>query len=152
MRIDEGAWVVVCDGAKAIILENIGDAGMPDLRMREAEEQPDRRTGEIGTDAPGRAINSVGSIRSAVEQTDFHEESERTFLTDLARRLDKALTDRATTSMVIVAPPRALGMLRGAYSTQLQKAIAAELDKDLVGMPIGEIERHLLGKAGRNRR
>jgi protein required for attachment to host cells len=145
MHLKEGAWVVVCDGAKAIILENIGDAGMPDLRMREAEEQPAWRTRDIGSDAPGRAINSVGSARSAVEQTDYHEESERTFLTDLARRLDKALADRETKSIVIVAPPRALGMLRHAYSPQLRKAIAEEVDKDLVAMPIGEIERHLLG-------
>jgi protein required for attachment to host cells len=146
LHIKEGAWVVVCDGAKAIVLENIGDAEYPDLRMREAEEQPDRRTREIGTDAPGRAINSVGSIRSAVEQTDFHDESERTFLIDLARRLDKALTEKETASLVIVAPPRALGMLRNAYSPQLRKAVAAEVDKDLVAMPIGDIERHLLGK------
>jgi len=145
MHLKEGAWVVVCDGAKAIILENIGDAGMPDLRMREAEEQPAWRTRDIGSDAPGRAINSVGSARSAVEQTDYHEESERTFLIDLARRLDKALSDRETKSIVIVAPPRALGMLRHAYSPQLRKAIAEEVDKDLVAMPIGEIERHLLG-------
>src|SRR5579872_1693362 len=139
MHLKEGAWVVVCDGARAIILENIGDAGMPDLRMREAEEQPAWRTRDIGSDAPGRAINSVGSARSGVEQTNYHEESERTFLTDLARRLDKALTDRETKSMVIVAPPRALGMLRHAYSPQLRKAIAEEVDKDLVAMPIGEI-------------
>src|SRR5262245_63052824 len=102
ISIKEGAWVVVCDGAKAIVLENIGDALYPDLRMRQAEEQPDRRTREIGTDAPGRAINSVGSIRSAVEQTDFHDEAEKTFLTDLARRLDKALTARETDTLIMV--------------------------------------------------
>jgi len=146
LHIKEGAWVVVCDGAKAIVLENIGDADYPDLRMREAEEQPDRRTREIGTDAPGRAFGTVGSARSAVAQTDFHDESEKTFLTDLARRLDKALTEKETASFVIVAPPRALGVLRNAYSPQLRKAVAAEVDKDLVAMPIGDIERHLLGK------
>src|SRR5258706_361808 len=146
LHIKEGAWVVVCDGAKAIVLENIGDAAYPDLRMREAEEQPDRRTREIGTDAPGRAINSVGSVRSAVAQTDFHDESEKVFLTDLARRLDKALTERETDSVIVVAPPRALGVLRGAYSTQLRKAVAAEVDKDLVALPIVDIERNLLGK------
>src|SRR5258707_5169564 len=147
LQIKEGAWVVVCDGAKAIVLENIGDAAYPDLRMREAEEQPDRRTREIGTDAPGRAINSVGSIRSAVAQTDFHDEAEKTFLNDLARRLDKALGEKETTSFVIVAPPRALGVLRGAYSPRLRNAVTAEVDKDLVAMPIAEIERHLLGRA-----
>ena len=151
LHIKEGAWVVVCDGAKAIILENIGDPAYPDLRMREAEEQPDRRTHEIGTDAPGRAINSVGAMRSAVAQTDFHDEFEKTFLTDLARRLDKALTDKETHSVVIVAPPRALGMLRNAYSHQLRKAISAEVDKDLVAMPIGDIERHLFGKKHKRR-
>ena len=145
LHIKEGAWVVVCDGAKAIILENIGDALYPDLRMRQAEEQPDRRTREIGTDAPGRAISSVGSIRSAVEQTDFHDESEKAFLTDLVRRLDKALSEGETESLIVVAPPRALGMLRNAYSAQVRKAVAAEVDKDLVAMPIVDIERHLLG-------
>jgi protein required for attachment to host cells len=146
LQIKEGAWVVVCDGAKAIVLENIGDHAYPDLRMREAEEQPDRPTHEIGTDAPGRAINSVGRIGSAVEQTDFHDESEKTFLTDLVRRLDKALTERETSSLIIVAPPRALGMLRNAYTSQVRKAVAAEVDKDLVALPIVDIERHLLGK------
>src|SRR5262249_7653261 len=92
LHIKEGAWVVVCDGAKAIILVNIGDALYPDLRMRGAEEQPDLRTREIGTDAPGRTVSSVGSVRSAMDQTDFHDEAEKTFLTDLARRLDEALT------------------------------------------------------------
>jgi protein required for attachment to host cells len=146
MRIKNGAWVVVCDGAKAILLENVGDAGLPDLRMREAVEQPDRRTREIGSDAPGRSINSVGMARSSVEQTDYHEESERTFLSDLARRLDRALTDRETASIVIVAPPRALGVLRQASSQQLRKAIAGEVAKDLVALPIGDIEKHLFGK------
>ncbi len=146
LHINEGAWVVVCDGAKAIILENIGDPAYPDLRMREAEEQPDRRTREIGTDAPGRAVNSVGSIRSAMDQTDFHDESEKTFLTDLARRLDKAVIAGDAKALIIVAPPRALGMLRNAYSPQLRKAITAEVDKDLVSMPIGDIERMLLGE------
>jgi protein required for attachment to host cells len=151
LHIKEGAWVVVCDGAKAIILENIGDATYPDLRMRLAEEQPDRPTHEIGTGAPGRAFSTAGSARSAIEQTDFHDESEKTFLTDLARRLDKALTEKETDSVVIVAPPRALGVLRHAYSPQLRKAVSAEVDKDLVAMPIGEIERHLLGEKRKRR-
>jgi protein required for attachment to host cells len=151
LHIKEGAWVVVCDGAKAIVLENIGDPAYPDLRMREAEEQPDWRSREIGTDAPGRAINSVGSARSAVEQTDFHDESEKTFLTDLVGRLDKALSARETDTLIIVAPPRALGMLRNAYSPQLRKAVVAEVDKDLVALPIVDIERHLLGEKHKRR-
>ena len=46
-------------------------------------------------------------------------------------------------SLVIAAPPRALGALRRANSHRLRKAIAAEIDKDLVRMPVHEIEKHL---------
>jgi len=42
-----------------------------------------------------------------------------------------------------VAPPRALGMIRPAYSHALRAAVRAEVDKDLVKLPIHEIEKHL---------
>jgi len=42
-----------------------------------------------------------------------------------------------------VAPPRALGVLRQAYSPNLRNALRAEIDKDFVRMPVHEIERHL---------
>ena len=42
-----------------------------------------------------------------------------------------------------MAPPRALGMIRPAYSHGLRAALRAEVDKDLVKLPIYEIEKHL---------
>ena len=46
-------------------------------------------------------------------------------------------------SLIVIAPPRALGMLRPAYSAALKAAIRCELDKDLVKLPVHEIEKHL---------
>ena len=69
----QGEWVVVCDGAKALVLENAGDEKFPNLKTREVFEQETPMTREQGTDAPGRAINSV-ERRSAMEQTDWHEQ------------------------------------------------------------------------------
>ena len=143
IRIRAGEWVVVCDGAKALILENAGDATFPNLKTREVREQPDRPTREIGTDAPGRAFNSVGSARSTMEQADFHDQSEQRFLTELAKRLEAAVTAGETKSMILIAPPRALGMLRQAASSHLRQAIRAEIDKDYVKLPVHEIEKHL---------
>lgn len=40
MRIDKGDWLVVCDGRKALILENLGDEMFPNLHTREVHEQP----------------------------------------------------------------------------------------------------------------
>jgi protein required for attachment to host cells len=143
LKIDQGDWVVVCDGKKALLLENAGDAKFLNLKTKEVLEHADPKTHEIGTDAPGRAFSSVGSGRSAVEQTDWHTQEENRFLQKLAGRLDAALNAGEAKSIVIVAPPRALGVLRQTYSHNLRAALRGEIDKDLVKLPVHEIEKHL---------
>ena len=135
LLIHKDEWVVVCDGAKALVLQNAGDAKFPNFKTIKVIEQKDMATHELGTDKPGRAFGSVGGMRSAVGQTDWHDQAEKSFLTHLAQFIDK--------SLVIVAPPRALGMLRPAYTHALKGALRAEVDKDLVKMPVHEIEKHL---------
>ena len=144
LRIHNGDWVVVCDGAKALILENAGDAVALNLKTKEVREQPDDATHEQGTDAPGRSINSVGARRSAMEQTDWHDQAEQRFLAKLAARLDKAVLGGETPSLIVVAPPRAIGVLRREFSSHVRQAIRAEVEKDYVKMPVDEITRHLM--------
>lgn len=144
VKIDQGAWVVVCDGAKALVMENAGDAKFLNLKVREVHEHEDPATRDQGTDAPGRSVNSVGSARSGMEQTDWHGRAEQAFLKDLTVRLDGAINAGQVKSLVMVAPPTALGVLRQAYSKQLKGALAGEIEKDLVKMPTAEIEKHLI--------
>ncbi len=143
MKIDSGAWVVVCDGAKALVLQNAGNRTTPSLKTKEVYEHADAKTSELGTDKPGRASNSVGHGRSAMEQTDWHDQEEQKFLAKLAARLDKAVLGGETPSLIVVAPPRAIGVLRRAYTSHVRQAIRGEVEKDYVKMPIDEIERHL---------
>ena len=143
VSIKNKEWVVVCDGAKALVLENAGDAAMPDLKTREVYEQKTPATHELGTDAPGRASGVDGKNRSAVGQTDWHDRNERAFLEDLAKRLDAKIHAGDVKSIVLIAPPRALGVLRAAYSPMLKEAVRIEIDKDLVGVPVHEIEKRL---------
>ncbi len=75
LKIARGSWVVVCDGAKAMILENIGNSLAPKLRTIEVHRQDDPKTHELGTDAPGRSFNSVDGRRSAMQQTDWHDQA-----------------------------------------------------------------------------
>jgi protein required for attachment to host cells len=145
LKIHNGEWVVVCDGGKALILENAGDAVFPDLRTRETYEPKPAAKHQMGNDEPGRAFASTGSRRGAVEQTDLHEQSERNFLKKLASRLDAAVNGGEVKALILVAPPRALGMLRQAYSPHVRKAIRTELEKDYVKLPVPEIENHLCG-------
>ena len=128
LKIHRGDWVVVCDGRKALVLENAGDAEYLNLKTREVYEQPDLKTRDIGTDAPGRTMNSIGGQRSAMDQTDWHDQEEQRFLHNLLGRLDAALNQGQTKSLIVVAPPRALGVLRPAYSHALRAAVRREID------------------------
>jgi protein required for attachment to host cells len=142
-KIRQGDWVIVCDGRKALVLENAGDEKFLNLKTRQVFDHPAEKTSNLGTDAPGRSISSVGHGRSAMEQTDWHTQEEQRFLQKLAGHLDAEVKAGRAKSLVIVAPPRALGVLRPAYSHDLRKALSTEIDKDLVSMPVHEIEKHL---------
>jgi protein required for attachment to host cells len=141
--VRQGDWVVICDGKKALVLENVGDTKFLNLKTRQVYEQPLPKTSDQGTDAPGRSINSIDSRRSAMEQTDWHDQEEQRFLQKLAGHLDAEVNAGNAKALILIAPPRALGVLRQAYSPNLRSALRAEIDKDLVRMPVRDIEKHL---------
>lgn len=143
LMIHKDEWVVVCDGKKALVLHNVGDAKFPNLKTLEVFEQKDLSTHEQGSSPPGRAFSPSGGGRSSVAQTDWHDQSEHAFLTQLAKHLDASISAGKAKSIIVVASPRALGMLRPAYSHALKAAVRAEIHKDLVKMPVSEIEKHL---------
>jgi len=117
-RPRSGEWVIVCDGRKALILENVGDDKFINLRTKEVHEHADPPTHRLGTDA-----------------------SERVFLEKLVQRFDIALTGGETKAFIVIAAPRALGMLRSAYTPAVRRAIKAEIGRDYVKMPVHEIEK-----------
>jgi len=142
LKIRAGEWVVVCDGAKALVLENAGDDVFPNLKTREVHTHANAPTREHGTVAAPRARQTdAGGGKTATAAG--ADDGERSFLVDVAGRLDAALGAGEVKSMVVVAPPKALGILRGAYSPALASAVRAELDKDLVNVPVDQIERRL---------
>jgi protein required for attachment to host cells len=145
LKIRQGDWVVVCDGKKALVLENAGDDKFLNLKTREVFEHPDAKTSELGASAPGRSFSTAGHGRSAVEQTDFHEQEEHKFLHKLLGHLDAEIHAGKAKSLILVAPPRALGVLRQAYSHNLRAVLRGEIDKDFVKLPVHEIEKHLAG-------
>jgi protein required for attachment to host cells len=142
-RNHSGELVVVCDGRKAMILENLGDTQSPHLQMREVLEHEEPPTRRHGAAVPGRVHQSCAPVRSAVVPMDWHDSAERGFLATLAHHLSAAVTREPEKTITVVAAPRALGMLRQSYSPALRRAISDELDKDWVKMPIRQIERNL---------
>lgn len=145
IRLKARDWVVVCDGRKALVLENVGTALAPRLQTRESHQQDDAPSNAHGGDRPPRTSRPASGQRSAVDQVVWQDQAERHFLASLARRLDDAVSNGETERLILVAPPRALGIIRETYSPKLREAIGAEIEKDYTRMPVREIERQLLG-------
>ena len=103
LKIRQGDWVIVCDGKKALILENAGDEKFLNLKTREVQEHADPKTSDLGTDEPGRSFSSVGAGRSAVEQTDWHRQEEDRFLQKLVSQLDHSVKVGEVKSLVIAS-------------------------------------------------
>ncbi|MFG1477346.1 host attachment protein [Xanthobacter sp. V4C-4] len=135
--------VVVADGAKALLLADSGIAPQPRLAVVETFAEPHASTAAQGTDRPGRVHESAGVSRSAVETTDLHTEAETAFLKRLAQRVDALAGAGDVRRLLLVAPPKALGVLREALGAQARALVVGEVAKDLVKLPVDEIAQHI---------
>jgi protein required for attachment to host cells len=140
VRLRHADWLIVCDGRKAIFFENTGDAEFPIFNAREVLEHKVEANRDIDTDRPGRVQESATMARSGIEPVDHHDLEEKSFIGQVAKRLDALLSAGQMHHLIIAAPPRALGTLRKAYSAAVRAAIRTEIDQDLVKMPVAEIQ------------
>jgi protein required for attachment to host cells len=145
LNIPHDAFVFVGDGRKALFLRNEGDEKYLNLKTEKVLVGQSLPTHDQGSDQPGRAFASVGTRRSAVEDTDWHELDEQRFAHDVAAALARIVRERKVKALVIVAPPRTLAELRRAFHSEVKTRIVAEIDKDLTKQPVYEIEKHLGG-------
>jgi protein required for attachment to host cells len=86
---------------------------------------------------------SVGASRSAVRAPDWHDLAETEFLRAVVRKLETVLRDRNIRDLVLVAPPRAMGVLRGILPVSVRMILAAAVEKDLARRSTTSIEAHL---------
>jgi len=143
VTIDPEAWVLVCDGRRALYLQNAGDRETLNLKVkRQGEAGEIDATRELGTHPPGRQQNRVGPT-SAVEQTDFHTQAEQQFARETAEVVNAMVQDKEIRHLVVVAPPRTLAELRKLFSKQTQAVVRAEVDKDLTNHTVDRIEAAL---------
>jgi len=146
LNIPHDAVVFVGDGQKALFLRNRGDDRFPNLTTERVFGEKDLPTREQGTDRPGRAFKRAGTnLRSAVEDTDWHELEKHRFADHVAAALEQLVRSQNVKHVVVVAPPRTLAELRRAFHDDVKRRIVAEVDKDLTKHPVWEIEKHLVG-------
>ena len=144
MHLPHNSVVLVADGRKMLFLRNEGDAEFPNLVVEKAQEQDNPATRDQATDSAGRASSPQGGVQSSVEPTDFHQIEEDRFAAETADLLKRRALKNDFEALIIVAPPRTLGELRKHYHKEVSQRLTGELDKDLTGHPIDQIEKLLL--------
>ncbi|MGQ0589693.1 MAG: host attachment family protein [Sphingosinicella sp.] len=155
MQVPNNSVVLVADGRKSLFFRNQGDAEFLNLSVEKKEVQDNPPDREQGSDTAGRAFTAAGSPRtggavsqgannrSAYEETDFHQLGEDRFAAEIAERLNSRALDNDYDALVVVAPPRTLGELRKHYHKEVERRLVGEIPKDLVNVPVDEIERIL---------
>lgn len=143
VTIEHNAWVMVGDGEKALFFRNEGDAAYPNLEVVNVLEQDNPKSSEQGTDRPGRSYSSVGTARSAMQETNWHKLEKHRFAKEIADELYKQAHRGRFSQLILAAPPMIMGDLRKALHKEVATRVVAEVSKDLTNMPPHEIERIL---------
>ena len=146
MPLPNNALVLVADGRKMLLFRNHGDENQIDLRTESHDARKDRKDREIKTDAPGTTKQSAGYGRSTYEEPDFQQQEEDRWIKDAADELKARVLRNDFEALAIVAPPKALGVLKKCLHKEVERRIVCTVDKEMTGRPIPDIEALLVGE------
>jgi protein required for attachment to host cells len=148
MHVPHNSFVLVADGKKMLFLRNEGDQNQIDLRTEAHDVRTDAASkGELATDAPGTVQQSAGYGHSTYEETDFKQLEEDRWAKDAAERLRMRALNNDFEALVIVAPPKALGVLRKELHKEVERRILFTCNKEMTDRPIPDIEALMVGEA-----
>jgi protein required for attachment to host cells len=98
-----------------------------------------RHHGELDADRPGSAGRAGGGRHSYAPSRDAKDMACAHFAKELAADLAREFRAGDFARLVLVAPPRFLGVLKSALDPQLERALLATLAKDLPRASIDEL-------------
>jgi protein required for attachment to host cells len=139
-------WILVAHDAGARFFENDGPGR--GLELVEEVDHPEgrERDRQFDADRPGRSFrkNAADPRRAAMSRSESaHDRAVSDFARAMARRLQHARTENRYDRLVLVAPPRFLGLLRSALDGPTAQLVTASLDKDLASHKESELIEHL---------
>lgn len=139
--LEQGTWVIIADGEKALVMENITDAQDPNLVVVSVEETdaPNAKP----TDRAGRRYDGGPNQKSAVEEDHWKAHAKSLFVQDVANLLNRRGLKGAFKRLVLVASPHVLGLLRRRLHSDVLAKVVAEVDKTLTNHPLHKVEKIL---------
>ena len=138
-------WILVANQAEAQIYASDQLPGNLLLIEVLANKEGATHPGDLVSDAPGRAYDSTGSGRHAMEpNTGVKEEQRRRFVKKMAGRLQAAHLKGDFSQLVLLAAPAVLGVIRKSLTAELKKIVIKEIPKDVIGQDVGKIQSQLV--------
>lgn len=99
---------------------------------------------DLVSDKPGRAFESVGPQRHAVEPFTSPKQQEFSiFAKDIAHYLEAERSQGNYDRLYLAASPTLLGLLRQTLNAATRKLVSGEVDKDITHMKPEEIISHV---------
>ncbi|MGE8584556.1 MAG: host attachment family protein [Agrobacterium tumefaciens] len=131
MNLPQNTVVAVADGEKLSLFRNDGDAATVNLTAL-----PDPAI-------DSSKISSGARHSSSSANPDDSQQDEDGFGAGVTDMLNKQVLEGKIKSLVIIAAPRTLGEMRKGYHKSLSDVLIGELDKDLTGHSVRDIEKAL---------
>lgn len=138
MTKTKDTWVVVADSGRArlfIVDEHV--TGLIPAELSELSVEVHHHARDLKSDHPGRSFSSAGGgARHAIEpHHDYHKLEKHNFAAAVAHALNRAYASGEFNQLVLVVPPRTLGVLRKMLGDSVQarmQVIAKDLTKATV--------------------
>ena len=129
MQIAKGTIVAVADGENLNMFRNDGDGSAIDLTALPA------------TDVDTSNSGSGARHHSSSANPDSSQQDEDRFSAGIIDNLNRQVLEGRIEKLLIVAAPRTLGELRKHYHKNLTAILVGEIDKDLTGHSVQDIEK-----------
>lgn len=139
-------WILVAHEAGARVFANDGRG--TGLTLIESMEHPEGRARDrdIDSDRPGRSFrkNSGDTRRASMSKSEGpHDRAVADFARLLADKLEHARVQNRFKRLVLVAPPRFLGLLRSSLDGPTSQLLLGSINKDLAMSSEAELLKHL---------
>ena len=83
---------------------------------------------------------SFGYGHSTYEEPDFQQQEEDRWIKDAADELKARVLRGDFDSLAIIAPPKALGVLKKCLHKEVERRLVCTIDKEMTGRPVPDIE------------
>lgn len=140
MRIDQKTLVLIADGQRATFLRNTAKGEKISFQTLHSMAFFNEANRDLSTDRPGHAKVGMSERGTSYEQNDIHQANEVSFLGGVIGGIETIMTDNELSKIVLIAEPRALGVVRQAMPPALMSKVMTQIDKDYTKNPMPELE------------